>query len=186
MQSEIHSSLHYERAGLGQRAFETALSGARDAARLSAHREAFELYRRAVRHFPKGLAAAERATILEAYANEALAIEQNDIAEEAAESAVALFAQAGDAVRAVGVRGVTFNAWARAGRPLSERIAAISEALATLETLPDGPERDEAVALINIYRAIAEIDRGRPDAARDSIDAYVAIFRASGGSRRCP
>src|SRR6476661_2811988 len=62
-QSEIHSSLHFERAGLGQRAFETALSGARDAARLSAHREAFELYRRAVRHFPKGLAAAERATI---------------------------------------------------------------------------------------------------------------------------
>ena len=179
-QSEIHSSLHFERAGLGQRAFETALSGARDAARLSAHREAFELYRRAVRHFPKGLAAAERATILEAYANEALAIEHNDIAEEAAELAVALFAQAGDAVRAVGVRGVTFNAWARAGRPLSERIAAISEALATLETLPDGPERDEAVALINIYRAIAEIDRGRPDAARDSIDAYVAIFGASG------
>ena len=92
-QSEIHSSLHFERAGLGQRAFETALSGARDAARLSAHREAFELYRRAVRHFPKGLAAAERATILEAYANEALAIEHNDIAEEAAESAVALFAR---------------------------------------------------------------------------------------------
>ena len=78
------------------------------------------------------------------------------------------------------MRGVTFNAWARAGRPLSERIAAITEALAALEALPDGPERDEAVALINIYRAIAEIDRGRPDAARDSIDAYVAIFAASG------
>ena len=101
-QSEIHSSLHYERAGLGQRAFETALAGARDAARLSAHREAFDLYRRAVRHFPKGLAPIERATILEAYANEALAIEHNDIAEDAAESAVALFAEAGDAVRAVG------------------------------------------------------------------------------------
>src|SRR4051794_23391650 len=55
-QSEIHSSLHFERAGLGQRAFETALSGARDAARLSAHREAFELYRRAGGHFPQGAA----------------------------------------------------------------------------------------------------------------------------------
>jgi DNA-binding CsgD family transcriptional regulator len=179
-QSEIHSSLHFERAGLGQRAFETALAGARDAARLSAHREAFELYRRAVQHFPKALAPADRATILEAYANEALAIEHNEIAEDAAESAAALFAEAGDSVRAVGVRGVTFNAWARAGRPLSERIAAIGEAVATLEALPEGPQRDDAIALINIYRAIAEIDRGRADAARRSIDTSLQIFGKSG------
>ena len=51
-QSEIHSSLHYERAGMRRRAFDAALAGARDAARLSAHREAFELYRRAIDNMP--------------------------------------------------------------------------------------------------------------------------------------
>ena len=53
--SEIHASLHYERAGLRRQAFEAAVAGARDAAGLSAHREAFELYRRAVANLPDGL-----------------------------------------------------------------------------------------------------------------------------------
>ena len=50
--SEIHSSLHFERAGLRRQAFEAALAGAREAARLSAHREAVELYLRAVDNMP--------------------------------------------------------------------------------------------------------------------------------------
>ena len=62
--SEIHASVHYERAGLRREAFEAALAGAREAARLSARREAFELYRRAVDNMPDDLDPAERAAIL--------------------------------------------------------------------------------------------------------------------------
>ena len=62
--SEIHASVHYERAGLRREAFEAALAGAREAARLSARREAFELYRRAVENMPDDLDPAERAAIL--------------------------------------------------------------------------------------------------------------------------
>ncbi len=51
--SEIHASVHYERAGLRREAFDAALAGARDAARLSAHREAFELYRTRRRQHPR-------------------------------------------------------------------------------------------------------------------------------------
>ena len=187
-QSEIHSSLHYERAGLGQRAFETALAGARDAARLSAHREAFDLYRRAVRHFPKGLAPIERATILEAYANEALAIEHNDIAEDAAE-AVALFAEAGDAVRAVGVRGVTFNAWARAGRPLSERIAAVDRSPGDAGD-PAGRSGTRRCDRPDQHLPHDRRDRSRSAGCRSGFDRYVPAdlprVRRSGRHARGP
>ena len=53
--SEIHASVHYERAGLRREAFDAALTGAREAARLSARREAFELYHRAVNNMPDDL-----------------------------------------------------------------------------------------------------------------------------------
>ena len=59
--SEIHASVHYERAGLRREAFDAALAGAREAGRLSARREAFELYRRAVDNMPDDLDPLERA-----------------------------------------------------------------------------------------------------------------------------
>ena len=69
--SEIHASVHYERAGLRREAYDAALAGAREAARLSARREAFELYRRAVENMPDDLDPAERAAILTDYAEQA-------------------------------------------------------------------------------------------------------------------
>ena len=84
--SEIHSSLHFERAGLRRRAFEAALAGAREAARLSAHREAFELYRRAVDNMPDDIDP-HRAwrDPRRLYAHEAGSIEENAIAERRGE-----------------------------------------------------------------------------------------------------
>src|SRR5207342_3633332 len=74
--SATHASFHFERAGLRREAFEAALAGARDAARLAAHREAFELYRRAIDNLPDDLEPGQRGSILAAYANEALSIEE--------------------------------------------------------------------------------------------------------------
>jgi predicted ATPase len=53
--SEIHASVHFERAGMRTQAFRAALTGARTATKLSSHREAFELYRRAVQNMPADL-----------------------------------------------------------------------------------------------------------------------------------
>ncbi len=65
-QTEVHTSLHFERAGLRDQAYRAAVESAQAAARVSAHREAFELYRRAVANMPTRTHALERAELLEA------------------------------------------------------------------------------------------------------------------------
>ena len=50
--TEVHASVHFERAGLKSRAFEAAVAGARAASAVSSRREAFELYGRAVAQHP--------------------------------------------------------------------------------------------------------------------------------------
>ncbi len=179
-QSEIHSSLHYERAGLHRQAFETALAGARDAARLSAHREAFELYRRAVSHFPDDIGPGERARILEAYGDEAFSIEENEVAEDVYEAAGRLYLEVGDPFGAAHARAGVFTAWGRAGRPVSERRASIEEALARLDSQPASRQRDEGRAWLLIDLAAVHVDALRVEDARRAIDEYVAIFEAAG------
>src|SRR6185312_7756215 len=51
----MHASRHYERAGLRPQAFQTSLTAAREASRISARHEAFELYQRAVANMPADL-----------------------------------------------------------------------------------------------------------------------------------
>ncbi len=63
------------------------VAGAREAARLSAHREAFELYRRAVENLPDELDRSTRAISRRATPIEAPAIEENEIAERMAYAA---------------------------------------------------------------------------------------------------
>ena len=53
--TEIHASVHYERAGLRRQAFDAAVAGAREASLMYAHRESFELYRRAIANVPDDL-----------------------------------------------------------------------------------------------------------------------------------
>ncbi len=168
-QSDVHSSLHYERAGLRRRAFETALAGAREAARLSAHREAFELYRRAVTNLPDDLGPSERATILQAYGVEAEAIEENAIAEQAATEAAAAFRAAGEPVLAIGALTALSSPMSRNGRPVSERLALVAGLKAELETLPEGPDTDRVRAELAIYSAIAYTDARDFPAARAAL-----------------
>ena len=99
--SEIHASVHYERAGLRRQAFDAALTGAREAARLSARREAFELYRRAVDNMPADLDLLERASILDACADQAVSIEEHEIAEPMARQAALAYREAGAPARAI-------------------------------------------------------------------------------------
>ena len=59
----VHASRHYERAGLRPQAFRTSLTAAREASRISARHEAFELYQRAIANMPADLPIEEQADL---------------------------------------------------------------------------------------------------------------------------
>lgn len=156
--SEIHASVHYERAGLRREAFEAALAGAHDAARLSARREAFELYRRAVDNMPDDLAPAERATIFTEFGESAGHIEEHEIAVRMAHEAAAIYRAIGMPVQAIGALGNEFAVWRREGRPLSERAAMARGMSAELEAMDDTEDVRKARAEVSFFMTLTALD----------------------------
>ena len=173
--SEVHASLHYERAGLTTPAYRSALQGARLAARLSSHHEACELYRRAVANMPPELPPREQAEILEAFSIEAAAIEEIETCERAAARALDCYTRAGDPVGAVEQRAMLAGMARRQARPLAERLQMIRSALAELEGLAgDRPAAERARAAharssLSIERAYASIEAGDTGAGREAL-----------------
>ncbi len=178
--SEIHASAHYERAGLRDEAFRTALSGARSAAPLSAHGEAFELYRRAVDNMPATLDPVEQGALFEAYSVEAAAIEMHEAAEKAARLARDCYLEAGrpiDAARQLeALAGVT----RREARPIQVRMELVARGLAELEPLPLTPEREAARSGLLAEQALAQMDAMELGAARGSAEAASAAAQLAG------
>jgi DNA-binding CsgD family transcriptional regulator len=167
--SEIHASVHYERAGLRRQAFEAAAAGAGQAARLSAHQAAFELFGRAVANIPDDLDHQDRATLLDAYAVEAAAIEENEIAENVFHDARAEYMAAGRPAKAaemlVGILGI----WRREARSITERSVLAASSFEMLAGLPAGEEREIARAeLLDEWTRI-HLDAGAVEAARSTI-----------------
>src|SRR6185436_5133908 len=165
----------FERAGLRTRAFETALSGARDAARLSAHREAFELYRRAVSNMPDALRPAERGALLMAFGNEAAAIEENDRSVEAFEASAAAFHDAGELVQEISAKAAILGYGRRMGTPMSEMLATIERLQAELDALPASTEASEARADLLMVAAFTHIDTRELAAARAELERISMI-----------
>jgi DNA-binding CsgD family transcriptional regulator/tetratricopeptide (TPR) repeat protein len=90
-------SAHFEQAQCPGLAHEYAVAAAAEAASVSAHGEALELYRRAVRNLPAQLPALDRAGLFAALGDEAAATDDNTAAAEAYRTAHELTASAGDA-----------------------------------------------------------------------------------------
>ena len=90
-------SAHFEQAQCGGLAHEYAVAAAAEAASVSAHGEALELYRRAVRNLPGELPAPGRAGLFAALGDEAAATDDNTAAAQAYRTAHELIASAGDA-----------------------------------------------------------------------------------------
>jgi DNA-binding CsgD family transcriptional regulator/tetratricopeptide (TPR) repeat protein len=181
--SEIHTSLHYERAGLEREAFEAALAGAKEAARLSARTESFDLYRRAVDHMPLDIDPAAHAEILEDYGVAAQSIEENEAAEAAWNQAAALWRQAGHPRRALRALSEVMTMWARLGRPVSESLAVSmglwNEAIG-LPADPD-PNVDHVVrAELAATVALCHLDAGATAEGRRWLDESRAHFEAVG------
>jgi DNA-binding CsgD family transcriptional regulator len=177
---EIHASLHYERAGLNELAFKAAKAGGDEAARLSAHRESFELYRRAIANMPNDLSDLERARLLERCMTQAGAIEENAIAEELTWAARAAYQAAGIPAQATLLLVYILTFWRRNGRPVSERRALIEQAEAELAEVPPGDERDEVARELSYDRLILEVDTNDFYAARRTGVPAVAAFEAAG------
>ncbi len=168
-QSEIHSSRHFELAGDRRRAYETALAGARQAASLSAHREACELYRRAAANVPHDQPPGEHAIVLMALAREALDIEDLEVAEDAAREAAVLARSAGDTVAAVTAETLVVEVRSRLGRPASEEIADIERLLAELDPVTESDTR-VARADLAAFLAVAQTQIRDLAAARAQFD----------------
>ncbi len=179
--SEVHASLHYERAGLRDEAFRAARAGAEEAARLSAHREAFELYRRAVRNLPDEAPDLERATLLHRYSIEAAAVEENELAEAMIWAARAAYEAADRPVLAASAIDGAHSIWRRMGRSVSARRALVVRTEAELAGLPPSPERDAALRESGLSRLVIEIDAADLEAARATGTALSAAIHGSEG-----
>ena len=178
--SEIHASVHFERAGRRREAFEASVAGAREAARLSAHREAFDLYRRAVDNVPDDLTDGDRGALLQAYSSEAAAIEENDIAERTSREARAAYLAAGRPAKAaemlVGVLGI----WRREARSVGDRSHLIAALDAELDATPPGTERDIARGALLDELTRIHLETVALDAARSTIGAMRETGTALG------
>ena len=136
-------SAHFEQAGCPGLAYEYAVAAAGEAASISAHGEALELYRRAVRNLPAGLPALDRAELFGALGDEAAATDDNAAAAEAYRTAHELATSAGD-VRAAAALAPRLAAVAHLlGDDLETRIGTLQAALDDLDEVV-GADRERA------------------------------------------
>ena len=164
---------HAEEAGDVGAVLEYAPAAGEAASTVSSHREAAVQYERALR-FADGLGAAERADLLDRYAQEALLTGLYEEAVDARFAALALYRELGDRLQV----GVTLS---RLPSPLSrlgrndDAEAASLEAIEVLETLPPGGELAWAYA-VQAYARMLNRDNAEGVAwGRRSAAAAVAI-----------
>jgi len=164
-QSEIHASVHFERAGLREQAFRTALAGAQAASRMSSRREAFELYRRAIDNMPDDLPTLEQAQLYEQYSDAASAIERIEECDKATRIARDRYLEAGRPLEAAGLLVYSAVLSGRNGNPVEESVALIGQAIDEVEQLPETPEREQMRGSLLGVRALFELDASMLDAA---------------------
>jgi DNA-binding CsgD family transcriptional regulator/tetratricopeptide (TPR) repeat protein len=178
--SEIHASLHFERAGLRAQAFRAALAGARAASAISSRRESFELYRRALANLPDDLPAADRAAIYAEYADAAGAVDDMAAVEDAARHARRSAQEAGDAVGAAAALAHLFLVARRDVRPRGERLAILDQAEFETLALPPSPRRAAVLLGVRVDQAMLAMEVGRLEEARARLKEARALVREAG------
>jgi DNA-binding CsgD family transcriptional regulator len=164
--TEVHKSVHYERAGLRAQAFRAAVAGARAAAAVTSRFESFELYRRAVANMPEDLPPGEAADVWLAYCYAGFAVDDVPAAEDAARNARRLAIAAGEPVKAAEALLCLAALTRRDVRPRSERKALLDEVDAELSALPATPERSGNFVDLRMQQAVFELDAANLDEAR--------------------
>jgi DNA-binding CsgD family transcriptional regulator len=177
--SEIHASVHFERAGLRSQAYRAALAAARAASALSSRQEAFELYGRAAANVPDTLTPLELATLYDEYADAAFAVDNVTVSEQVTRLARRFFLEAGRPIEAARQLVQLAGLARRDVRSQEERRQPLIDAEAELEPLPASPARADVLSSIRelqAFQAVDTMDLGRAaakvrDAARLAAEA---------------
>jgi DNA-binding CsgD family transcriptional regulator len=173
--TEVHNSVHYERAGLRAQAFRAAVAGARAAAAITSRFESFELYRRAVANIPDDLRPSEVADVWMAYCYAGFAVDDVSAAEEAATNARRLYLEAGQPVNAAEALISLAALTRRDVRPRSERKALLDQADAELAALPATPERAMNYVDLRMQQSVLELDAAHLPEARRRLAECLAF-----------
>ena len=168
-------SAHFEQAGCPVPAYEHAVAAAREASAVSAHGEALELCRRAVRNLPAQLPALDQAGVFTALGDEAAATDDNLAAAEAYQRAHELISAAGEVRGAAALVPRMVAVAHLLGAGLDTRVAALQRALDSLDSVA-GADRERArlhSAMAAAYlvddrldEAIVHGERGRAESQR--------------------
>ncbi|GLI26891.1 LuxR family transcriptional regulator [Agromyces rhizosphaerae] len=130
----------FEQAGLAAEAHRHALAAALDAVRVSAHREAVDLYRRAERTMPSATPAPLRADLRARLANELAAIDDSRAAADKFQAAIALHRESGDEVAAARLVPALMASRHLLGDDLAARCLLAETALERLDGRDDVPD----------------------------------------------
>ena len=178
--SDIHASVHFERAGLRPEAYRTALAGAKAASAVSSRREAFELYGRAVANLPDDLSAAEKADLYEAYCEAAYAVDDVPAIEATARLAREHNLAAGRRLEAASNLVSLAGMARRDVRPVAERRALLEHAERELAALPPSPERSQVLSDVRLMQGVLERDALHLDEAFQQFDEARRLWLESG------
>jgi DNA-binding CsgD family transcriptional regulator len=168
-------SAHFEQAGCAVPAYEYAVAAAREASAVSAHGEALELCRRAVRTLPAQLPALDQAGVFAALGDEASATDDNLAAAEAYQRAHELISAAGEVRGAAALVPRMVAVAHLLGTGLDTRVGTLQLALDSLDAVA-GADRERArlhSAMAAAYlvddrldEAIVHGERGRAESQR--------------------
>ncbi|HET7181583.1 MAG TPA: AAA family ATPase, partial [Candidatus Limnocylindrales bacterium] len=173
--SEVHKSVHYERAGLHAEAFRAAKAGAEAAAAVTSRFESFELYRRAVANIPVDLPADEAADVWAAYAVAGFAVDDVPAAEQATHEARQRYLEARRPLEAALMLVDLSSLSRRDVRPRTERKRLLDAAEAEMAFVPDSAERNEVYAYLRSMQAVLDLDVANLSEARRRIADIQAV-----------
>jgi DNA-binding CsgD family transcriptional regulator len=128
-------SAHYEQAGCREPTYRHAVTAAGEAASLSVHSEALELYRRAIRNLPADLPTRDQVGLFAAVGDEAAAVDDNRAAAQAYQTAHELAAGSGDVLAAAALTPRMVAVAHVLGVRLDTRVIMLQSALDSLATV---------------------------------------------------
>jgi DNA-binding CsgD family transcriptional regulator/tetratricopeptide (TPR) repeat protein len=157
-------SAQYERAAQPALAHRYAMAAGAEAASMSAHREAVDLYRRAERTTPSDTPVAARASLLVALGTELAAVDDIGAAEDAYARAYALRRDLGDDLGAAAVVPPLVAVRHLLGVDLDARDKLLQEAMALVAASQEGPAKETHARLLAGISAAYMLDRCLDDA----------------------
>jgi DNA-binding CsgD family transcriptional regulator/tetratricopeptide (TPR) repeat protein len=175
----------YERAHHPAEAHRHALTAAAEAVAMSAHREAVELYRRALRTAPAGLPREGHATLLAALGAELAAVDENDEAAETLLTAYRMRLELGDALGAAALTPQLAAVRHLLGAALDERTGLLREGLDLIATRSDDQAQEIRAGLHAALAAAYMLDRRLEEATEVGVLAEAFSIDDCDHPMRC-